>query len=274
MILLAYSAKDTAGTNIAKSVLASFNFKETTETFQEQPVFAAKINGRSVRLVTLKEETIYAQNLPESFPDLDLVVFLSRHSSASGTPTLSVHTPGNFNAADLGGLPQTLSKCPAYAMCTALKTLSRLKKELQLDYEVSYECTHHGPSLSVPTMFVELGSSPGQWSDLRASEAVAKAAMEAISSFEVSGKSAALGIGGPHYNRQFTEMALKGKVRFGHMIPKYAIHSLTIEVLRQSVEKTVEKTDIAILDWKGIKGADKANVLKALGEIGLPYEKI
>ena len=58
------------------------------------------------------------------------------------------------------------------------------------------------------------------------------------------------------------------------MIPKYAIHSLTVEVLRQSVEKTVEKIDIAILDWKGIKGADKANVLKALGEIGLPYEKI
>jgi D-aminoacyl-tRNA deacylase len=159
-------------------------------------------------------------------------------------------------------------------MCTALKTLSHLKKELQLDYEVSYECTHHGPSLSVPTMFVELGSSPGQWSDLRASEAVAKAAMEAIGSFEVSSKRAALGIGGPHYNRQFTEMALKGKARFGHMIPKYAIHSLTVEVLRQSVEKTVEKTDIAILDWKGIKGADKANVLKALGEIGLPYEKI
>jgi len=117
-------------------------------------------------------------------------------------------------------------------------------------------------------MFVELGSSPGQWSDLRASEAVAKAAMEAISSFEVSSKNAALGIGGPHYNRQFTEMALKGKVRFGHMIPKYAIPSLTVEVLRQSVEKTVEKIDIAILDWKGIKGADKANVLKALGEIG------
>ena len=77
---------------------------------------------------------------------------------------------------------------------------------MQLDYEVSYECTHHGPSLNVPTMFVELGSSPQQWSDTKAAEAVAKAAMQAIANFGVSEEKAALGIGGTHYNQQFTKM--------------------------------------------------------------------
>ncbi len=55
---------------------------------------------------------------------------------------------------------------------------------MKLDYEVSYECTHHGPSLNVPAMFVELGSSEKQWNDSRAAEAVAHAAMEAIAKFE------------------------------------------------------------------------------------------
>ena len=44
-------------------------------------------------------------------------------------------------------------------MRDALKALLHYKEELNLDYEVSYECTHHGPSLNVPAMFVELGSS-------------------------------------------------------------------------------------------------------------------
>ena len=81
-------------------------------------------------------------------------MFISRHSSASGKPTLSVHTPGNFGEARLGGLPKIISVSPATAMSDALKALLRYKVEFCLDYEVSYECTHHGPSLNVPVMFV------------------------------------------------------------------------------------------------------------------------
>jgi hypothetical protein len=40
------------------------------------------------------------------------------------------------------------------------------------------------------------------------------------------------------------------------------------------VEKTVEKVDCAVLDWKGIKSADKPQLLAALQEIGLAYKKI
>ena len=273
MILVAASRKDTAGVNIAKQVLRHYAFRETCEVFQENPVYSAEINGKQVKLVTLKEETVYAQNLPEHFPNLGLVVFLSRHSSQSGTPTLSVHTPGNFGNAELGGLPQTLSVSPATAMHNALKALMRLKTEMRLDYEVSYECTHHGPSLNVPTMFVELGSSPAQWSDTKAAEAVAHAAMEAIGKFGISARNVVLGIGGPHYNRKFTEMALEHKAIFSHMIPKYAVHLVSVDILMQCVEKTLEKVDGAILDWKGIRGTDKPKALDALREIGVPFEK-
>ena len=233
MILVAASSKDTASMNIAKQALKNYPFSEKHEVFQENPVYSANISGQEVKLVNLKEETVYAQTLPEHFPNLGLVVFLSRHSSQSGTPTLSVHTPGNFGNAELGGLPQTLSISPATAMHHALKALMRLKTEMRLNYEVSYEGTHHGPSLNVPTMFVELGSSPAQWSDTKAAEAVAHAAMEAIGKFGVSDSKAVLGIGGPHYNRRFTEMALEEKAVFSHMIPKYAIHLVDDEILGQ-----------------------------------------
>jgi len=274
MILLAASSKDTAGINIAKQVLNHYPFRQAHETFQENPTYTADINGRNVTLITLQQETVSAQNLPDNFTTLNLVVFLSRHSSVSGTPTLSVHTPGNFGNAELGGLPRQVSVSPATAMRDALKALMRFKEEMKLDYEVSYECTHHGPSLNVPTMFVELGSSPKQWNDLNAAEAVAHAAMTAIARFGTSENAAVLGIGGTHYNQRFTRMALDGEAVFGHMIPKYAVPLANAEMLRQCIEKTLEKVEHATLDWKGIKSQDKPPLLEALQEIGLPYKKI
>jgi D-aminoacyl-tRNA deacylase len=274
MILLVASRKDMAGLNIAKQILSHYAFNQSGETFQENPVCSSYVKGKKVILVMLNEESVNAQSLPQSFSDLSLVIFISRHSSTSGTPTLSVHTPGNFAAAELGGLPKQVSVSPATAMLDALKALAYFKESLKLKYEVSYECTHHGPSLDVPAMFVELGSSAEQWRDSKAAEAVAHAAMSAIGKFGVSEKTAVLGIGGTHYNRQFTRMALEGAAVFGHMIPKYAVPLVDAEMLRQCVERTLEKVACAVLDWKGIKGADKPRLLETLKEIGLPYKKV
>jgi D-aminoacyl-tRNA deacylase len=159
-------------------------------------------------------------------------------------------------------------------MRDALKTMSRLKEEMQLEYEVSYECTHHGPSLNVPAMFAELGSSLEQWGDVKAAEAVAHAAVAAISNFDKSEARTVLGIGGPHYNMKFTRMALESQVAFGHMIPKHAIPSIDIEMLRQCVARTLEKTESALLDWKGIRGEHKLTVVNMLEEMRLPFEKV
>ena len=241
--------------------------------YHENPVYTAEIGGENVNFLTLNEGTVDSQYLQDDFPDAQLVVFISRHSSQSGKPTLSVHTTGNFGEAELGGLPRTLSIAPAAAMQTALKSLSRLKQELNLDYEVSYEGTHHGPSLNMPVMFVELGSSEPQWNDLRAAKAVGDAAMDAIANFSATPGSAVLGVGGPHYNQKFTRMALSGEAAFGHMIPKYAISNVDAPLIRQCVQKTLEKVSSAVLDWKGITSQDKPKLLSALQEAGLSFKK-
>jgi D-aminoacyl-tRNA deacylase len=274
MILLAASNRDPAGTNIARQILNHYPFNKTNCKFQENPIYHAEINGNEIHLITLKEETINAQTLPDHFPNVSLIVFISRHSSASGTPTLSVHTSGNFAAAELGGLPRTVSVAPATAMQTTLKALKHYQQELNLNYAVSFECTHHGPSLNVPTMFTELGSSPEQWSDTKAAEAVAHAAMHAITNFHVPNSTAALGIGGTHYNQRFTQMALNGEAVFSHMIPKHAVQHVTAELLTHCRERTLEKVTHAILDWKGIQGADKPKLIAALQETALPYTRV
>ncbi|MCJ7793542.1 D-aminoacyl-tRNA deacylase, partial [Candidatus Bathyarchaeota archaeon] len=249
-------------------------FNKTAEDFQQTPLYTADLNGKNVTLATLSEESVKAQNLPDNFPNADLIVFISRHSSASGKPTLSVHAPGNLGNAELGGLPRTISVSPATAMRDALKALLHYKEQLQLDYEVSYECTHHGPSLNVSAMFVELGSSETQWSDSKAAMAVANSAVSAIVNFSKSANSVALGIGGTHYNQKFTRMALAGEAVFGHMIPKYAVSIIDSEILSQCIEKTLEKVSLAILDWKGIRSQDKPKLLSALQDVGLPFKKV
>ena len=273
MILLVASNKDIASLNIKEQILRHYPFGKTTENFQNNPLYNANINDNTITLATLNEESVRAQNLPEAFPNAKLIVFISRHSSRSGKPTLSVHTPGNFTQAELGGLPRTLSVSSATGMLDALKTLQRYRDELSLDYEVSYECTHHGPSLGVPTMFVELGSSEPQWRDTLAANAVAHAAMFAVNNFSNPKESSVLGIGGPHYNEKFTRMALTGEALFGHMIPKYATSAIDTEIILQCIERTVEHVSLALLDWKGIKSEDKPGLLIALQKAGLAFKK-
>ena len=273
MILLVASNKDTASLNIKKQILTHYSFHESSEKFQENQVYETNIRDKSVKMITLNEESVYAQTLADSFSDLELVLFISRHSSVSGTPTLSVHTPGNLGEAELGGIARTVSISPACAMRDALKAMARLKEEMQLEYDVCYECTHHGPSLNVPTMFAELGSSPIQWSDLKAAEAVGHAVIEAILKFGSSSIKTALGIGGPHYNSKFTKMALDSEVAFGHMIPKYALQYINVEILEQCMERTLEKVELAILDWKGIKSENKRPLAKMLEKLSLEFEK-
>jgi D-aminoacyl-tRNA deacylase len=277
LILLAHSSLDVAGVNIAKKALDLYDFTKTAETYQDSPVYNLEINGRNVTYVTLKEESVNAQYLQDDFPNAELIVFLSRHSSQSARPTLTVHTPGNFANAELGGLSRYVSVAPAVAMQTALKAMVHYQEQYGLrNFEISYEVTHHGPSLRIPTMFVELGSSPPQWADSIAAEAVAHSAMTAIANFEAPTPScsAVLGIGGTHYNQQFTLMALMGAASFGHMIPKYAVPHIDAEMITQCVEKTLERVPYALLDWKGIKSEDKPGLLSALETAGLPYKKI
>jgi D-aminoacyl-tRNA deacylase len=273
MILVVASNKDPASLNIKRQILKNYNFEVTAKT-EEEPIYEAEINLKQVELVTLKGESVQAQNLTDRFAEVDFVVFISKHSSISGKPTLSVHTPGNLGDAQYGGIPREISISPANAMREALRKMTEINQKKKLDYEISYEGTHHGPSLNVPTMFAELGSSAEQWKDEDAADVVARAAMEAISTYGSFPARTVLGIGGPHYNPKFTNLALENNMAFGHMIPKYAVSYADETMLKKCIERTFEKVEAIILDWKGIKGEDKPRLMENIEKTDLQTEKV
>ncbi|UCE43403.1 MAG: hypothetical protein JSV57_03285 [Candidatus Bathyarchaeota archaeon] len=265
------SKKDIASINIAKQILSQYEFEKLSESFDNNPMYLKRLQNSEVRMIFINKDLINSQFITEFFKP-QLLIFISRHSSASGVPTLSVHTPGNLNEARFGGIAGRVSIAPASAMKEALMAMAKIREEMELGYEVSYEATHHGPSLNVPSMFVEVGSSPKQWRDPKAARAVAHAAMSAAS--KQSRYSTSLGIGGLHYNAKFTRIALSRQVAFGHMIPKHAVSTVDLEIVQQCIEKTMEEVESVILDWKGIRGADKERLRMILDEIGMHVEKV
>lgn len=271
MILIVASTEDTAGMNIAQRIIENYEFEKLLKTFQKNPVYTKRIQNKEVTLLFVNALITQTQFITDFFTP-NLLIFLSKHKSISGIPTLSIHTPGNLAEAKLGGISRKVSISPASAMKAALVEMAKLTEETELKYEVTYECTHHGPSLDVPSMFAELGSSPKQWKDPKAAEVVAHAAIASISKSEKY--PVAIGIGGPHYNPKFTRIALDTQTAFGHIIPKYAIPRVDKKIIKQCLKRTAENVESIILDWKGIRGADKDRLMIALSEMKVSVEKV
>jgi len=272
LILCVASEDDVASRGIAEKIVDGHGFERLSETFRSRPMYRKVLNGREVRLITVKGELVFEQQIADPFKP-ELVVFLSRHESRSGRPILSVHAPGNLGDADFGGIAGKVSIAPANAMRNVLREMTVERDRMGLEgFEVYYEGTHHGPSLDFPSMFVEIGSTLSEWVNADAAEAVARAVMGAVSCG--STVPAALGIGGSHQNRRFTRLAIECDVAFGHIIPSHLFEVLDAEMLRQCVERTLERVQMLVLDWKGIDGKDREGLLAKLKEVPLEVRRV
>jgi len=255
------SKRDPAGLNIAEHLLES-GFEETNEQFDGSPVYLLKEKG--MKLYFIKEDQIYADYVDKV--DCELVIFASKHASLSKRPTLTTHPIGNWGNAELGGRNNELVKTSAAVMKSFLEELQKQKEEKSLGYEVSYEATLHGPYLSKPTVFLELGSSIEQWKDKKAAESVANAILDA--KYDMRCK-AVIGFGGLHYNPHFTKIALRSEYGFSHMCAKYALKYLSEEMIEKAIENTAEKVEAFIIEKKGL-ASEKRRITKMLEKFELP----
>ncbi len=164
---------------------------------------------------------------------IDEVVFLSKHRAASGKPTLTVHPIGNFGKADYGGREGALVPASPSFLSGLLRTLASTARGLP--FEVSYEVTHHGPYLEVPTTYVEIGSDETKWGNLEAAKAMA----EALLSWAPADGPTVVGIGGGHYAPRFTEVTLAKRVCFGHMVAKHVLDGRTDQEVLDIVQKAM-----------------------------------
>ncbi|MBI2185104.1 MAG: hypothetical protein HYU39_09120 [Thaumarchaeota archaeon] len=262
------SKKDPASMNIAQTLISQFGFRETEEQFEEEAVFRKD----EAKLIFLREEATTAEHLKDFFSP-SFYVFVSRHTSSKGIPSLTTHFPGNFSEDySRGGRPLELAYTYPSLLKDYFKRLSQRKNEAS-GYEVAIEATHHGPtSLDKPVLYVEIGSSENEWVDSKAALLIAGVLMETLT-HPISHSKVGVGFGGSHYSEKFAGLITDSEYAVGAIASKYALEHLQASVLRQMVEKCVEKVEYAFLDWKGL-GAQKAVILSMLEELELEIVRV
>jgi len=250
-ISLISSLQDPGGTTISCQL---------KELLNEPRNFTYPLENHELDLLEVKDRLIWQDHIDENL-DADLLIFLSRHTSENPVPVLTVHVTGNITTADFGGLPRSLAVASPAWMHAILRKMSG---NAPAGYRVSYEITHHGPSeVSVPSLFVEVGSTEKEWNDPVAGRAVAKSVLEASPVDVIP----LVGFGGTHYARRQTEIALNSRGAFGHIAHSRDISSLDRTMVRLMTEKSGAVA--AFIDRKAIRSGDIRTMEDFLSSCGL-----
>ena len=220
-------------------------------------------------LMTIDRMHVHAEDADRIAEDfgikVDDIVVLSRHSSSSGKPTLTVHPIGNYKGNDMGGKAETLVKADPHLMSATLRRMSVLNKDPV--YSVSFEVTHHGPFVSVPTMYIEIGSDGSHWGD----EAAAEVLVDSLLSADEKEYPVVIGIGGGHYAPRFTDLVLSSKVDMGHMIPNYQLQGSSDEDIARMIRSAAEAsgTELVYVHRNSMKGAEERMINSIIDSLGL-----
>ena len=256
-LLVAYK-NDPAGHNMAKFISQSMN--------KDGDLYHSK----NFDLIEIDSSVISADWLDEKY-DYDGFIFLSKHAAESGTLALTCHSTGNFNEAKFGGNQKELAiPYPDFQK----KYMQKLwdNHESYLDYEITIEATHHGPThLKKPSIFVEIGTTESQWNDEILCSSVAKLVVETLEK-PSDLYPFAICFGGTHYSKKFTKELLFGKYALGTVMPKHALEFLNSDLFDHLlIQNYGAKT--ALLDWKSL-GKYKQTLIDLLSTTDLEIIKL
>jgi D-aminoacyl-tRNA deacylase len=214
------SKQDQAGMNIAKHI----------------------VERDDLKLFIREEESIHCENIDKEI-DAEMFIFATKHESAAGKPALSVHFPGNFSKAEMGGKDKTLCKTNA-----SLEKEFYLKLKELHEGTVTLEVTHHGPYLEKPCIFIEIGSTEKEWVNEEYGKIIAQTICEVTK--EVKQYKTLVGIGGGHYSVTFGKVLERTEYAIAHICPKYQLENLDESLLKQMLSS--EKVEFVVVDWKGL----------------------
>jgi D-aminoacyl-tRNA deacylase len=230
------------------------------------PNIAQELENLGLEYLETEERSIYLENIDKTL-ETDFIIFATTHRGKT-EKMLSVHAPGNWKKAELGGMQGKL--CPTSARVLKI-FFQELNKNIPPGWQATLECTHHGPYLETPCLFIEIGSNETNWQDKEAGLAIANTIKQAISRVNSSDTryKTAIAIGGPHYCPNFNKIQLNSQYAISHIIPEYAL-PLEESMLDEAINKTQEKIDSVLIDWKGLgKSEQKQKILSLLNQKGL-----
>ena len=264
------SSKDPAGANIRNNLIRLFNFEKIGEKFGNTDIFQYdKIQNKKIRLYLINDDLIYAENIDKKIP-ADVFIFASKHRSKENTPSFAIHPIGNWGKADFGGEEKKICFSSAVLLKNLFVELNKVAK--YSNYEITMEATHHGPYVEKPAVFVEIGSTEKEWNDAINGEITAKTIMKVFGKEDQNYISCVL-VGGGHYNQAANKLMLRTNYEVGHICPKYALEYLDEEMLMQTINKTIPKPEIVLVDWKGL-GQYKQKTIALLEKLKIKYERV
>lgn len=269
MRVLVANRSDPASINIRDHLLELGDWEATTREFRGHPVWSQS----EAILLEVQGPTVTDEALDFDLKSMGLplrdVWFLSKHRAESGTPSFTVHPIGNHAEAKFGGRPTTLSPAAPRDMGALLRRLKHHKDKSHLPHAVTYEATHHGPLMSIPSLFVEIGSNDAWYQDPAGGELVARAIQDVLGGEGRSSGPILVGVGGGHYVPRPTDIALAGEADFGHFLPSHFVDAVASpEALRRVVAAT-PGCEAVHLHRKGLKGAQRQRVESWCQELGL-----
>ena len=210
------------------------------------------------------------------------VIFPSRHSAASGRPSLTLHPIGVMQL-DTDEEPPYGGKAgdappPSPRLASWWKELIHVASstDFGLEFDTSLEVTHHGPWLEVPSLFIEVGSTDATWGHVPAAECLAGIIHRGLGldgsdgfghwdSDANKGDLVLITLGGGHYAPRANLLAQLEGVFLGHMLATYALPftppteegELPGGNWKQSIDAAFRSTQIAYPNGKIIFSMDK-----------------
>ncbi len=257
------SAADQASMNIRENLIALHDWVHDGEVYESD----------GCRIVTVEKLHIFCDHIDSELEKrglpTDMIIFASKHKSDNGQRLFSAHFTGNVGDAKFGGNPRELAPAASQALKSFLKSVRDLATGT--DYEVSMESTHHGPTaLSVPSIYVEIGSGEAEWVDRDAGRIVASAILSICMNSAgprepESAAPVAVGFGGGHYAPRQTKLIFETGITFGHNFPKYQLDSLDDGLIREALLKS--NADFAYFDRKSMNAAERDRISTVIEDL-------
>ncbi len=265
-ILVVYSMMDNTSVALAGILRSMVEFEEVGEVDGLK-----RFVYENATLLEIKTRHVNAYYLNDY--KADLIVFLSQHSSSEGIPAFTTHATGNWSdKAELGGLPHELSYAAPLEMLQLLKSMKELSASAS-GPSVTYEATHHGPLLTIPSLFIELGGNEEVMEVKSYQEVVSKSVSRLINGdVDTDFSKIVVGIGSNHYPGKFSSIAFGRGYAFAHIMPRYYTSEYTM--LEQAFTRSKQKPELAVMDWKSIRSEERDKIINKLNEIGIDYEKV
>ena len=303
IVLIIVSGGDIASTNQADFLLDKYDWismekVEGLDAYSHQNI-RMWIHPDGV----LHEDDLDLRWLKETGERVVEAIFPSRHSAKSGNPSLTLHPIGvpqlDFDEVPPYGGKSGNAPPPSPRLASWWRYMVELVSgsEIESEFDLSLEVTHHGPWISVPSIFVEVGSTAKTWGHKGAAEILADLIAKGLGMSDNeefgnwdsklnAGDTVIVTLGGGHYAPRANKLGAVDGLWIGHMLATYALPFTKPEIegeqpggnWKNSINSVINSTKQAFpngnvvcsMDKKAFKGWQRHAIREYLEEINIP----